>query len=52
MQQQNSHNYNNSLDNNPIPIEDEYEQMSIDNIINGDVGYLFVVKKKFFKCHK
>lgn len=43
MQQQNVHNYNNSLDNKSISIEDEYEQMSIDNIINGDVGCLFVL---------
>ncbi|CAB4493439.1 uncharacterized protein OCT59_000526 [Rhizophagus irregularis] len=36
IQQQNVHNNNNSLDNKSISIEDEYEQMSIDNIINGD----------------
>lgn len=44
IQQQNVHNNNNSLDNKSISIEDEYEQMSIDNIINGDVGCLFVLK--------
>jgi len=36
VQQQNGHNYNNLLDEKPISIEDECEQMSIDKIINGN----------------
>lgn len=50
MQQQNVYNYNNSLDNKPNSIEDEYEQMSIDNIINGNVGNLFVFQKILKWC--